>query len=244
MSAYIPIIFGTIAMFMGTIANIGCASFQFTSDRDERLYVGLWSYRTSVAIEFNNNVYIRAVCANYEYLEDEYDYEVDFDQKENSIRALGITAPVLGGIFCILVCISPCCPVKPALWKLGGLFAWIVCIFQGLTMMALESDICKNNPALGFVKYLQSEIFDDRDVLGEFPDECSWASGFRIGISSVVFWFIAGLSMLVLPAPAPILYDDSAPAAGASGGEEEEGEQNEQASPESKEGGESLDGSA
>ena len=210
-------VFAGIGLFLAITANVGCGTFQFTSDKGERLYAGLGSYRTSVAVEWNGNIYIRSVCAQYDYLEDEWDWDVNLDDKAKNARIFGLTSAVLGTICLILVCLVPCFHVSPKLWKVGGLFMWIICILQGLTLTALDSDICLDNPALGFANYLKDEVFPNFDIIGEFPEECSWAAGFRMSISSVVFWFLAGLCMLVLPAPGsdPLITnsDDGSPPA-------------------------------
>ena len=180
-------------MIGGTAGNMYCETFSFRSDRDFRLFVGLWSYRTQEKVEFNGNTYMRTVCEYY----DELDYDYDKDSRWRTVMAFSIMAPVLGGILLFCSCLAPCFSVNPAQWKLGGIFCLVVSIFQGVTLLSLQSDICLENPAVGFLE----SIPGSNQILGTFPDECSWAAGFRLSITAVVFWFLAGVVILATPPP-------------------------------------------
>jgi hypothetical protein len=73
----------------------------------------------------------------------------------------------------------------------------IVSLFQGLSMLSLESDICLDNPAVGYLESLPGVTA----IIGDFPEECSWAAGFKLSITAVVFWFLAGVVVLATPPP-------------------------------------------
>eukprot|EP00980_Cylindrotheca_fusiformis_P025150 scaffold13207_cov143-Cylindrotheca_fusiformis.AAC.3 len=71
---------------------------------------------------------------------------------------------------------------------MGALF--LVCsLFQGLTLLVVDSSICHDNPVL------QSENYTTDS------DSCEWYTGLYLSIIAVVLWFLAGVAALVLPAP-------------------------------------------
>lgn len=82
---------------------------------------------------------------------------------------------------------APCLYFQADLWKAGGFLFIFCCITQGLTLLFLESNICKNN------QFLSKALYESK---------CEWDWGFKLNITSVVFWFLAGVLMIgVIPSP-------------------------------------------
>jgi hypothetical protein len=80
-------------------------------------------------------------------------------------------------------------------WKIFGITFLVMSILQGVSLLVLESSVCLDSPVL---QWLEAELPRVRERYG---DECEWGLGFRLGITAVVFWFVAGVLMFVIPAP-------------------------------------------
>jgi hypothetical protein len=110
---------------------------------------------------------------------------IDKDSYWNTTQAFAIVAAVIGGLACIGSCVLPCFDdQKPKLWKVIGLVFILCSLFQGLTLLFLSSDICKDNQVLALLP---------QAVRSLYPEECSLSSGTKMNISAVVFWFVAGV---------------------------------------------------
>ena len=214
MLSFLPIVFSVIALLLGAPGSIRCQTFSFTDENnsDNTVYVGIFGYRSKDALfvqDFNGNtdVYIRTYCAPYDDLTDYFGFEYDVDTKWTATKAFAIIGVTLGGILSIISCIVPCVSVcPPKYWKLLGFGFLLVCLFQGLSLLSLSSDVCTDNPLINALESLE----DRRTGLQRFnfPEKCAWESGYKLNISSVVFWFIAALSVLLLPAPEKYPTDD------------------------------------
>jgi hypothetical protein len=112
-----------------------------------------------------------------------------------AIQNIAITIPVIGGVALCGACFSPLFYLSPILWKLFGISFLSMSILQGVTLMVLESSVCLDNPLLQF---LEAKFPLARAQYGE---ECEWGLGFKFGITAVVFWFVAGVLVFVIPTP-------------------------------------------
>jgi hypothetical protein len=112
-----------------------------------------------------------------------------------AIQNLTLAIMVIGGLMVIASCVTPCFPLGTMAWKMFGVTFIVMSILQGCTLLVLESNVCLNNP---FLQYLEAE---KPLVRQNYADECEWGTGFKLGITAVVFWFFAGVSTFLLPAP-------------------------------------------
>jgi hypothetical protein len=189
-------VFAAIALLCGAPANLYCETFSFTDENDStnKVYVGVFGYRTKKKIEVGDKTFIQSYCANYDELTDDFGYKYDVDSKWKTTKAFAIMSVTLGGIFLILGCIAPCCALSPGKWMFLGIMFILTCLFQGLTLLSLDSNICLDNPAANFL--------EERRFVGlEFPEECDWEAGFRLNIASVAMWFAAAVTVFMLPPP-------------------------------------------
>jgi hypothetical protein len=115
--------------------------------------------------------------------------DTDPDAKWNTAKAFAIIAIVLGTL---LPCVS--C-FMPKFEKPIGACLLLVCLFQGLSLLILESNLCKNNKLINSWNAIIPDEFEDR----RFPTECSRDWGYNCNIASVIFWFISGMLMIALP---------------------------------------------
>jgi hypothetical protein len=190
-------VFAAIALLCGAPGNLYCQTFSFTDENESSsntVYVGVFSYRTTRAVEIGGNTFYQSYCANYDKLTDDYGYKYDVDSKWKTTKAFAIITVTLGGIFLILGCIAPCFTLSPGKWMFLGIMFMLLCLFQGLTLLSMDSNICLDNPAANFL--------EEQSSLGiEFPEECEWEAGFRLNIASVAMWFAAAVTVFLLPPP-------------------------------------------
>jgi hypothetical protein len=193
--SYVPVVFAAVALLCGAPGNLYCETFSFTDKNASRntVYVGAFGYRTKKAVEIAGNTFYHSYCANYDELTDDFGYKFDVDSKWKTTKAFAIMSAALGGIFLILGCIAPCCALSPGKWMFLGIMFIILCLFQGLTLLSLDSNICLDNPVANFLEEQKLGI--------EFPEECEWEAGFRLNIASVAMWFAAAVAVFMLPPP-------------------------------------------
>lgn len=194
---YVPGILAFIAAVIGTAGNIYCETVQFTQQQDTTepliLYGGVFTYRTN---DVSNTPFVSDFsCKSYGNLEDSSGFEYDIDAKTRATMAFSIITPILGGLAVVLACVGPCCTIPAPKWKAMGAIFILSSIFQGITLLVLESSICLDNPALQYMESLDANLRDT------FPDTCEWYTGFYLNIVAVVLWFLAGVAAMVLPAP-------------------------------------------
>ena len=64
-------------------------------------------------------------------------------------------------------------------------------IFQGLSLLLLNSAICTDNTLL---KQLQSDVANIGNTGMDFPDSCSINTGANCAIAAIVFWLLAAMT--------------------------------------------------
>jgi hypothetical protein len=89
--------------------------------------------------------------------------------------------------------LAPCFSRGEKFWMYSGMIFLFCCLCQGLTLLFLDSNGCKDN---SYVKGLEDALS------ASFEDECSMEWGARSNIASTCLWFVAGALMLcVMKAP-------------------------------------------
>jgi len=193
---FIPAILGTVAAVCGTAANLYCQSVSFPqTTSDGSLDVSPYYYRTKDVVEAFGDEWVVQTCRNYRYLDRELGFEYEFDSTAKTVRAFAVMTPVIGGLGLVYAYLAPCLPHSPAQWKAMVPVFLIACLFQGITLLILKSSICTNNPV---VQYLEQESPIVEKTLEE---DCEKGTGYILNIIGVVFWFLAGISFLIIPAP-------------------------------------------
>jgi hypothetical protein len=118
-----------------------------------------------------------------------------------TVKAFAIMTPIIGGILVFCSCLAPCFTVAPAQWKLGGMLFIVLSLFQGLTLLIIRSNVCNDNPARNFLVE-KDPLFDE-----VFSEKCEWDVGFKLSISAVVCFFVAGVATFMIPSPVKSLSD-------------------------------------
>ena len=196
---FIPAILSTVAIVLGTASNVYCETLSFPQDGTEAtLDVSPFYYRTKDMVDFADETWVVTRCRNYKYLDKELGFDYDkFDAKSRTVRAFAVITPILGGLAMVYAWIAPCVPHSPSRWNGIGLLFLLSCIFQGLTLMVWTSSICTNNPVK---QYLDAFYPESGETIS---DDCIKATGYTLNIISVVFWFLAGISIKAIPPPKP-----------------------------------------
>jgi hypothetical protein len=197
LTAFTPAILATIAVVCGTAGNMYCETMQFPQeDSDAILFAGVWSYRTRSYVEIDNEMWAFTMCQSYGYLDRDLGFDYDLDSKSRTVMAFSIMALFFGGLGVFFSYLAPCARGRFAsMWKtLGNVFLFTG-LLQGLTLLMQSSSLCLDNPVL---QIMESQSPSIRETFG---DECEWGPGYRLNITSVVFWFLAGLSTYVVSPP-------------------------------------------
>jgi hypothetical protein len=196
-ATFFPIAMATAALLLGGSGNISCRTVKFPpkDGGDATIDASSFGYRTKGFITTDDAVYVYDACQSYTVLEEDIGFDYETDRKMEAIQNLTIAIMVIGGLMVIASCVTPCFPLGKMAWKMIGVTFIVMSILQGCTLLVLESSVCLNNPLL---QYLEAERPEIRD---NYADECEWGVGFKLGITAVVFWFLAGVSTFLLPAP-------------------------------------------
>ena len=196
--AYIPAILATIAVICGVASNLYCETLQFPQVSGRAtLLVGVFSFRTTDAEEIDNETWVDTACQNYGWLDKDLGFDYELDAKARTAMAFAIIAGFVGGIATFFSFVLPCSgnnAYESRSKKLSTVF-FVTSVLQGLSLFIHSSSLCNNNPVL---QYLESSNSLLRETFG---DECEWAAGFRLNITSVVFWILAGLAMKYMGPP-------------------------------------------
>ena len=137
---------------------------------------GVFSYKTVgfVTTSGSDTVYVVDYCRPYTDIRDDFGFDYEEDKLMQSLQAIAITIPIIGGLAllanCALTCVgSP----NPHLFKLMGLFYITTAILQGVGLKMMDSYICTNNP---IVQYMDAEV---SAVGALFQSDCVKSLGMR-----------------------------------------------------------------
>lgn len=139
------------------------------------LSFGIWNYQ-GVAIyqDYYGSLYAFSKCNSFPD-------SVDFDSKWNTAKAFSVMAFLFGFLSLFLFCAVP-----PKMQKTASAFYMVVTLFQGLVMIQLSSDFCDNNEIVA-------------GMAGLYQETCKMDYGFKLGISSFVLYFRAGIAGCFIP---------------------------------------------
>lgn len=175
-------IFALTAFILMWVGSIRCNFIKFTdtSGTSEPISkeFGIWYYQFWTIIFTTDGNYFTAKTCN------SYPDSMSLDASWKAARAFC----ALGFIFAIIILIVQCvvaCSSDPEKASGGARVAPLYLmtgICQGLTLLFLSSEACKNNVLVEL----------GTDVV--FPDTCSIATGAKCCISATVFWVAAALS--------------------------------------------------
>jgi hypothetical protein len=181
-------LFSAVAFLLSWSAEFGCKFISFVSTsgfKDPvRINFGIWYYQAwTIATSVNGSV-IFETCHRYPST-------VEIDSAWKAARAFSTLTVIIGGVLLFSTLISACVsPEKRNLTKSEGVGYILCCLFQGLSLLLLNSGVCKDN---GLVETLKASMpLIDLD----FDDTCSISTGARCAIAATVFYFLAGVASI------------------------------------------------
>jgi hypothetical protein len=146
------------------------------------LHFGIWSYQSWTVVSSLGGSVVFQGCWRYpEYIE--FGEAMQWSRAASSI-ALIIT---LGFAFVDFLSVCTVTGRKIASPMVQGIGYMAACIFMGLSLLILDSDVCKNNDlSEQFQAIFPNVDFDQAN--------CSLSTGAKCAISATVFYFLAGAS--------------------------------------------------
>ena len=191
MARLMPMLPGIIAAFAFVVSLFGgayCKFIAFTSTDGEdpvSLYFGIWYYQGwSVVNSYTQGTIVLETCLNYP------DSGVNVDSKWRAARAFSIIALVVSGVVTFWALLACCFYPSKKSYQIGGMIYLLCCLFQGLTLLFLDSSACHNNS-------LMAEMKDSIS----FQSSCSMAAGANCAIAGTVLFFLAAIAALKVDPP-------------------------------------------
>mmetsp|Transcript_15814 Transcript_15814/g.26989 ORF Transcript_15814/g.26989 Transcript_15814/m.26989 type:complete len:224 (+) Transcript_15814:39-710(+) len=179
-------IFAATAFLLAWAAEFNCAFLSFTSDTSTfsqpiTVHFGIWSYQFWTVATSTGGSVIFETCHRYPG-----DVEVDGSWK--AARAFSTLTLIFGGVFLLINLIASCIHPTRNTSPLESTAFLLASIFQGLSLLLLNSSLCKNNAIL---YTLQSDMSKLGNPAIEFPETCSLSMGANCAIAAIVFWALA-----------------------------------------------------
>mmetsp|Transcript_1275 Transcript_1275/g.2802 ORF Transcript_1275/g.2802 Transcript_1275/m.2802 type:complete len:219 (+) Transcript_1275:155-811(+) len=186
---------GTIGLILGVYASFGCTTFSFPLEGGGEILAGLFAYKTKAFTIVNSNIWVSDVCVVYDNLL----FSFTTDSTTKIVEGLAIAAAVIGGIAVLISCLSPCCAdgLPNMAWKGLGFLFLVTCGLQGGTLVLYNASICTDNPVVQYLEVLDGDAYEQLVD----PTQCQWAPGYKMNISSIVFYFVAGLATFCTSPP-------------------------------------------
>eukprot|EP00978_Attheya_sp_CCMP212_P025200 scaffold80694_cov47-Attheya_sp.AAC.1 len=179
-------VFVATSVILSFLANISCNAVSFYSPLREgkTMHFGVFMRRGIVVWnDWEGDPVWAKTCISYD------GDDMDPDAKWKTAKAFAIIAIVLGTLLPCIGCFMP------KFEKPIGACLLLVCLFQGLTLLILESNLCKNNNVINF----WNAVIPDEEADKRFSTECSRDWGYNCNIACVIFWFISGMLMIAIP---------------------------------------------
>eukprot|EP00571_Detonula_confervacea_P000465 CAMPEP_0172316750 /NCGR_PEP_ID=MMETSP1058-20130122/29371_1 /TAXON_ID=83371 /ORGANISM="Detonula confervacea, Strain CCMP 353" /LENGTH=214 /DNA_ID=CAMNT_0013031149 /DNA_START=80 /DNA_END=721 /DNA_ORIENTATION=- len=177
-----PTGFAIIAFALAFIGCVQCDVIKFTStsgfEQPITVQFGFWSHEDIGFYTTNDGTsYMVLSCTRYSQ-------DVDIDSKWKAAAAFSILPLIIGGIHFLLMTVAKCTVNH---WY-DCIFFLLSFLFQGLSILFLDSNACKNNSVIAGItdNYLGDEL--------AFQETCSMSTGMKCIIASMVFWGLATLT--------------------------------------------------
>mmetsp|Transcript_2890 Transcript_2890/g.6107 ORF Transcript_2890/g.6107 Transcript_2890/m.6107 type:complete len:214 (-) Transcript_2890:134-775(-) len=173
-------VFGATAFLLTLVGSARCDFIKFTSvDGTFTDHFGVWRYGQWAYLTTGEQAWLYEGCFPYAD-------SVVIDSKWKAARAFDAMVLIGGLLFFMMSAFSACLGKRTYTRPNGivGVCLLLLSLFSGLTLLILDSNLCKNNVLLG-------ELFQFL-----FNDQCELSTGANCFISATVFWFAAALCSL------------------------------------------------
>lgn len=175
-------VFGATAFLLTLIGSMRCDFLKFTAiNQSFTDHFGVWRYAQWIRATNGEQVWWYAGCFGYSD-------NVVIDSKWKAARAFHVIVGIGGLLFFFLSAFSACIGFNEKVGRphvFVGVCLLLLSLFSGLTLLILDSNLCKSNVLLGQLM---------NDIL--FNDQCELSTGANCFISATVFWFAAALCSL------------------------------------------------
>eukprot|EP00581_Thalassiosira_minuscula_P004111 CAMPEP_0183740780 /NCGR_PEP_ID=MMETSP0737-20130205/60500_1 /TAXON_ID=385413 /ORGANISM="Thalassiosira miniscula, Strain CCMP1093" /LENGTH=225 /DNA_ID=CAMNT_0025975925 /DNA_START=23 /DNA_END=700 /DNA_ORIENTATION=- len=182
--------FVMVAFILLVAVTGGCNMVKFSNisgadPGDFTLRFGIWRYQSwSFVISGSGESFVTESCHSYPSY-------VEVDGNWKASRAFAVLAFIFA-IFVIILDIAPACTNNPNKYsyirKFEAPLLLLTALFQGLVLLILNSNVCKDNVQVADLGNPDSAL---KDI--EFQDTCSIDRGAKCIISATVFWFAAAI---------------------------------------------------
>lgn len=192
-SSLLPGIIAAFAFIVSLFAGVYCKFISFAStdggDSPVTLYFGIWYYQGWTVVQNNvQGTMILETCINYPD-------GTNFDSKWRSAMAFSTMALVIGGVVTFWALLAGCLYPSRGTYKAGGGAYMLCCLFQGLSLLLLDSNACHNN---NLITSLQTQMPDANLT---FQSSCSMTTGANCAIAGTVLWFLAAIAAMNVEPP-------------------------------------------
>lgn len=173
------------------IFGVYCSSIEFKPDDDgndttsDTLRFGPWYQQSTELVEVGvgGNTYYKTTtgCSKLQG-------DFDIDSKWKTVRAFTIITPIIAALLTIGLFFGTLWYYwTAASWRaLASIYLIILPVFQGITFLLFESNLCKENPLINLELY---------------TEDCQWGAGASANVVATVGWFLTGIVMLAMGAP-------------------------------------------
>mmetsp|Transcript_22324 Transcript_22324/g.46932 ORF Transcript_22324/g.46932 Transcript_22324/m.46932 type:complete len:249 (-) Transcript_22324:302-1048(-) len=193
-----PAIFAAVAFTLSWFAGIWCHFVQFTSTSGTSstspitVNFGIWYYQGYQVVDSPvQGTVVLQTC-------NQYPSGTNIDAAWRSARAFSTMTLIIGGIVTFFALLSGFLYPSSTSYKSGGLAFLLCCLFQGLSLLLLDSNACNYNE---MIDDLEKSFNDSNSIHLDFEETCSLGPGAKCAIASTVFWFVAGVAALKVEPP-------------------------------------------
>lgn len=179
-----------LSMFSGVYCHfIAFHSDGVGGDNPITMNFGIWYYQGWLLVQntVQGDVILEG-CFNYPD-------GTSFDSKWKSAMAFSVITLIMGGVVTFWALMASCLYPSQRAYKAGGFIYMICCLFQGLTLLFLDSNACHDNDLLTDLK----EALPNANLT--FPSSCSMAAGAKCSIAATVLWFLAAIAAVKVDPP-------------------------------------------
>lgn len=188
-----PSIIAATAFVLSMFAGVYChfISFSTTDDGSKpvTLNFGIWYYQGWSIVQSNvQGTVILESCFHYPD-------GTNYDSQWRSAMAFSVMVLIIGGVTTFWALLAGCLYPSRAAYKTGCLIYLLCCLFQGLTLLMLDSNACNNNSLIaGLQEQLPNSSLS-------FQSSCSMAAGAKCSIAATVLWFVAAVAAMKVDPP-------------------------------------------
>lgn len=179
-------IFAMTAFILMWLGTTRCHFIQFTDaapNSEIKLEFGIWYYLKFVlTASSDGNTFVADRCTGYPDA-------MYIDPSWKAARAFSVLAEIFGVVLIVTNFVASCASSADHLVSVGGwdsLGYVLTGLFQGLTLLLLNSDVCQNNAMVQELNY------------PGFTESCQLGTGAKCTVAATFFWFIAAFTAMQL----------------------------------------------